>query len=318
MDPEWASRMSDLSQNFQAILREHDDDGIGKSAHLYERIERVFNLFSCGEGFGAEKMNGHLGEAKTAMITSRELDFGGVRRDMEGWQGEAANQFVDYVNKLDDGMNVMLDRVETLQMILQAHQILVKRMREDVCDLVRKTLDGIAAAETDGWKVGLTVAGAVAAFAAGVAGTVGGLPTWAVIATVAGAMADGATGVAVEASGAEDELGVIVNFVDSAEGMLHVIDIERLRIEKGFRELAKWITNENLVGVRPERPVIVTAPDFQPGSFGMEEDVQAGHPVPTDNSDLVPEPKKKADGPFDQTTTPDGQEHDRYPEQGPA
>jgi len=220
-------------------------------------------------------MNHHLDLAKNAMITSREEDFGGVRRDMEGWQGEAANQFVDYVNQLDDSLNVMVVRIETLQMILQGHQILVKRMRDDVCDLVRKTLDGIAAAETDGWKAGLTVAGA------------------------------------------EDELGVIVKFVDSAEGMLHAIDIERLRIEKGFQELANWITDTHLPEVRPERPVVVTAPDFQPGAFGMEEDVQAGHPVPTDNSDLVPEPKKKADGPFDQTTT-DGQEHDRYPEQGPA
>jgi hypothetical protein len=318
MDIEWAARMSDLSQNFQAILREHDDDGIGESARLYERIERVFNLFSSGEGFGAEKMNHHLDLAKNAMITSREEDFGGVRRDMEGWQGEAANQFVDYVNQLDDSLNVMVVRIETLQMILQGHQILVKRMRDDVCDLVRKTLDGIAAAETDGWKAGLTVAGAVAAFAAGVAGTVGGLPMWAVMATVAGTMADGAASVAVEVTGADDELGVIVKFVDSAEGMLHAIDIERLRIEKGFQELANWITDAHLPEVRPERPVVVTAPDFQPGAFGMEEDVQAGHPAPTDNSDLVPEPKKKADGPFDQTTTPDGQEHDRYPEQGPA
>jgi hypothetical protein len=318
MGTEWAARMSDLSQNFQAILREHDDDGIGESARLYERIERVFNLFSCGEGFGAEKMSGYLSAAKEELTKDIEEDFGGLQRDIVDWRGEAADQFAEYMNQLCDGTKIMADRIDTLQMILQAHQILVKRMREDVCDLVRKTLDGIAAAETDGWKAGVTVAGAVAAFAAGVAGAAVGLPTWAVIATIAGTMMDGAAGVAVEVSGAEDELGVIVNFVDSAEGMLHLIDIERLRIEKGFQELAKSITDAKLREVRPDRPVVVTMPDFQPGSFEMPDHAKEGHPLPTDTSDLVPEPKKHADGPFDETTTPDGQKHDRYPEQGPA
>lgn len=309
--------MSDLSQTFQAILREHDDDGIGESARLYDRIERAFNLFSCGGGYAAAQMSNHLSTAKTELTKDRQQDFQGARTDLEGWQGTAADQFRDYLNQLDDGMNVMIDRIDTVQMILQAHSILVKGMREDVCDLVRKALDGIAAAKSDGWEVGMTVAGAVAGFAAGVAG-LASLPTWAVIGTVASAMASGGSGVAVSANSAEDELGVIVAFVDAAEGMLHLIDIERLRIEKGFRELARWITDANLVEVRPDRPTVITAPDFRPEAFGLEADTQAGHSVPTDTRDLVPEPRKQADGPFDQTTTPDGEPHDRYPEQGPA
>jgi hypothetical protein len=56
---------------------------------------------------------------------------------------------------------------------------------------------------------------------------------------------------------------------------------------------------------------------FRAESFGMEATAQAGHPVPTDTRDLVPEPKKRADGPFDRTTE-DGRPRDRYPEQGPA
>jgi hypothetical protein len=316
VDIEWATRMSDLSQTFQAILREHDDEGIGEAARLYHRIERVFNLFSCGEDYAASRMSDYLSAAKDELVKDQVEDFGGVERDMAEWQGAAADQFANYMNQLNDGMNIMVDRIDTLQLILQAHQILVRGMREDVCDLVRKTLDGIAAAETDGWEVGMTVAGAVGAFAAGVAGSLVGLPTWAVMGTIALNMAAAAPGVAVAVNGADSELGVIVDFVDSAEGMLHLIDIERLRIEKAFRELAASITDVKLVEVRPDRPVVVTAPDFRPESFGMKSDTQAGHPIPTDTSDLVPEPRKRADGPFDQTTTPDG--HDRYPEQGPA
>jgi hypothetical protein len=313
VDIEWASRMSELSETFKAILREHDEYGIGESARLYDRIDRAFDLFSCGEGLGAAKMSQFLADAKYEMIKDREEDFNGVLRAMDGWQGSAASQFLTYVNSLDDGMNILVDRIETMQMILQAHEILVKAMREDVCDLVQKTLDGIAAAETDGWEVGVTVAGAVAAFATGLTG-VGGLPVWAVMGVIAGEMAAGAAGVAVAVNAADDELGVLVNFVDSAEGMLHAIDIERLRIEKGFRLLAGSVTDVKLREVRPERPVVVTAPSFDPGSFGMQDQAQVGHRVPADTRDLVPEPRKRADGPFDRSS--DG--HDRYQEQGPA
>lgn len=316
MDHDWQVRMSDLNETFQAILREHDDDGIGKSARLYDRIDRAFNLFSCGEDFAAGEMSKSLYKAKDELIKDNEEEFRGALEDLYGWQGAAAGQFRDYLNQLDDGVTLMVDRIDTLLLILRSHEVLVSGMREDVLDLVRKTLDGIAAAETDGWEVGVTVAGAVAGVVAGVAGVTG--PPGVMIGMIAAEMVAGAAGVVVEANGAEDEFGVMVNFVDSAEGLLHLIDIERLRIEKGFRALAESITEARLREVRPDRPVIVTASDFQPASFGMEEDVQAGHPVPTNTTDLLPEPKKRADGPFDRTTTPDGEEHDRYAEQGPA
>ncbi|GAB1509438.1 hypothetical protein [Actinophytocola sp. KF-1] len=317
MDIEWAARMSDLSENFKAILREHDDDGIGESARLYDRIDRVFNLFSCGEGFGdnsgVTRMSEHLEAAISVMTNDHERNFGGIRDDLDEWQGDAAKGFLTFVNDLADSANILRDRLATVKMILQAHGILVEAMREDVLDLVQKTLDGLAAAESDGWEVGVTVAGAVAAFATGVAG-VGGMSLGMVLGLVAGEMAAGAAGVAVAAHAAEDELGVLVNFVDSAEAMLHTIDIERLRIEKAFRSLVRTITDGNLGQVRPDRPDVITAPSFDPRSFGMADHVQAGHPLPTDTSDLVPEPRKRADGPFDRA----GDGHDRYQEQGPA
>lgn len=319
MDHDWQVRMGDICENLKGILREHDDDGTGDAARLYDRIDRAFNLFSCGEeGYVITKMRTALNNAKGSLMKDHEEHFGGIRRAMDGWQGTAAEGFSVYVDQLADGVNIMVDRIDTMQMIIQAHEVLVRRMRADVLDLVRKTLAGIDAAETDGWETGLTVAGAVAAFAAGVVGSVGTLPAWAVLGMIAMNMAAAAPGAVVAVDGADDELGVIVRFVDSAEGLLHLIDIERLRIEKAFRELAASVTDANLVEVRPDRPAVIAAPDFQPASFGMQDEVQAGHPVPTNTTDLVPEPEKHADGPFDRTKTKDGKEHDRYSEQGPA
>lgn len=86
MDPDWAARMGDLNQNFQAILREHDEDGIGESARLYERIDRIFNLFKCGEGFGAAQMNTHLTNAKACLTDDQEENFGGIDRARPEWR----------------------------------------------------------------------------------------------------------------------------------------------------------------------------------------------------------------------------------------
>lgn len=49
----------------------------------------------------------------------------------------------------------------------------------------------------------------------------------------------------------------------------------------------------------------------------MTDEAQGDHRRPTDKTDLVPEPKREADGPYDRTGSgPDWA--DRYAEQGPA
>lgn len=305
------------NQAVQAILGEHDDEGIGAAARLPHRIERIFDLFSCGEDYGAMRMNDYLGAAKEELIKDRTEEFGGARRDLEGWHGDAAENFANYLNQLEDGVNLMIDRIDTLHMILEAHQVLVKVLREDVLELVRYTLDGIAAAETDGWEVGASVVGAVAGFAGAVAGAAAGGPPGAILGMIAASMAQGAVGVVATAHAADSELGVIVEFVNTGEDLLRQVDLERLRIEKAFRALAESVTDNKLPEVRPERPVVITAPDFRPETFGLDDQTQRGHRVPTDARDLVPEPTKRADGPYDRTAK-DGEERDRYAEQGPA
>lgn len=316
MDLEWATEMEKQASNLIAIMRAHDDEGIGARAQLDTRIQRIFDLFACGEDFAAGKMILSLNGAKERLIQDDDRNFGGIDKDMDGWVGEAADQFRDFVHDLRDGIRLMEDRIDTLNMILRSHQALVLGMRKDVNELVKHTLDGIAAAATDGWKVGFSVIGAVVGVVGTFVGSIGG-PPGVVLGSVAAAMASGAISTAVEAHDADSELGVIVQFVNSGEGMLHLVDVERAKIEQAFRDLAVSVTDAKLRQVRPERPLIVTAPDFRPETFGLSDQDQGRHRRPQDTRDLVPEPKRRPSGPYDQTTV-DGQPHDRYPEQGPA
>lgn len=317
MDMNWAIQMDDQARHLIAIMRDHDDEGIGARAQLDIRIQRIFDLFSCGEVYAAQRMIDYLNDAKKPLIKDNEHNFGGAKEDMSGWTGDAADKFRDYLRDLEDGVRLMIDRIDSMIMILRAHQALVQSMRKDVNELVRHTLDGISAAETNGWKVGAAIVSSVIGVAGAAAAVAGGGIPLTVLGPIAMAMASGALSVAIEADGAHSELGVIVQFVNSGEGMLHLVDVERAKIEDGLRKLADSVTDANLREVRPERPLIVTAPDFRPGTFGLSDQVQGRHRKPKDTRDLVSEPQKHADGRFDQTTK-DGHPHDRYAEQGPS
>lgn len=282
MDPDWRREMFNQANDFVEIMRAHDDEGIGARAQLDTRIWRIFNLFSCGSDYAVEQMITSLNAAKEALVKDREANFGGARRDLEGWHGQAADGFFNYLNQLEDGVNLMVDRIDSLVLILSAYKALVLRMHEDVNELVRNTLRGIADAESDGWKVGAAIVSAVVNVA-GAAGGIAGGPT--------------------RSRTRRDcrELGV-----------------RRAAIETALRMLTSSVTDDKLPEVRPERPLIITSPDFRPSTFGLTDEEQGRHRRPTNTRDLVPEPTRHADGRFDRVSTGDGQSHDRYSEQGSA
>lgn len=313
----WDSQMSRHAEALVGLMREHDDDGIGAAAQLDTRLRRIFDLLSSGDDASAQVMIHYLSRAKTTLIQDEERLFGGAQDCLDGWQGEAAAQFAGYLRDVRDGWDLLIDRIDSLNLILRSYQALVHEMRRDVLDLVERTLQGVEAAETDGWKVGASIIGAIAGVAGAVAGSVGGPGGAVLLGSIASSLVGGGIAVAIEAKGAESELGVIVQCVDAGEGLLHLIDVERAKIEQALRNLATGVSDGMLKEVRPDRPLIITSPDFRPETFGLPGHVQGRHRKPTDTRDLVAEPTKRADGPFDQKTV-DGQTHDRFPEQGPA
>jgi hypothetical protein len=310
----WDSQMSRHAEALVGLLREHDDDGIGAAAHLDTRLRRIFDLFSSGDDACAQVMIHYLSRAKTTLIQDEHHLFGGAEDCLKGWQGAAADQFEEYLRDVRDAWDLLIDRIDSLNLILRSYQALVHEMRRDVLDLVERTLRGIEDAETDRWKVGASIIGAIAGVAGAAIGGPGGLVLFG---SIAASLVGGGVAVAIEAKGADSELGVIVQCVDAGEGMLHLIDVERAKIEQALRDLATGVSAKMLTEVRPDRPLLITSPDFRPETFGLQDHVQGRHRVPTDTRDLVPEPTRRANGPFDQTTV-DGQTQDRYPEQGPV
>ncbi len=315
-DGQWKRAMGEHADVLTRLMREHDDDGIGAAAQLDIRLRRIFDEFASGEDAATQVMIHHLAAAQHRLIQDPNELFGAADGCVQEWHGTAADQFKSYLRQLRDGVSgVLVLDLAGLDTVLRAHQALISAMRRDVLDLVERTLRGIEAAETDSWKVGASIVGALAAIAAGVAaaGPVGPPLLMSLAATLMGA----GTSVAIEAKGADSELGVIVQCVDAGEAMIHLIDGERAKIEHALRIVTSSFTGDNLPQIRPDRPLIVTSPDFRPETFGLTDETQGRHRKPTDTRDLVPEPTRDANGSFDDRTVGDRVE-DRYPEQGPA
>ncbi|MEU0880338.1 hypothetical protein ABZ345_17180 [Lentzea sp. NPDC005914] len=173
---------------------------------------------------------------------------------------------------------------------------------------------GGAQQDMDGWKIALAVVGAIAGVAAA---AVSGGTSLAVVGAISGSLISGGTSVANEVIDADSELGALLSINNNGLSVISKIDIERAKLEKALRDLAEYVSGAKLAEVRPARPVVITAPSFDPGSFGMTDEAQGKHKRPNDKTDLVPEPKRQEDGPYDKPIFgPD--ETDRYEEQGPS
>ncbi|GLZ31145.1 hypothetical protein Lesp02_33330 [Lentzea sp. NBRC 105346] len=282
---------------------------------LEDGIRPIFEHFKCGDPDRVDSMISYLTEAKYVLGKDLREHLGGAQLDMDGWHGGAADDFRTWLLKLEDAINLLADCIDALMLILRSYKAIVLAMRSDVLQLVSTTLKGIEEAEASDWKIALAVVGAVA-------GVVAALPTGGAslsVTAVAASMVAGAAGVANEMMDADSENGVIQEMIKIGWSMIGKINGESGRIQVGLIELSGYVTGGKLAEVRPDRPVVITAPSFDPGSFGMTDEAQGKHKRrPTDTTDLVPEPKRHEDGPYDKAGGVIAEEYDQYEEQGPA
>lgn len=310
-DTGWREQIGQFEYTLVNLFHQHDPDGIGAAAHIEERIHNICSLITCGDLYAASQMRDYLTRATMAVKQDEEENFGGIQEALQAWSGDAAEAFKTYFHQLQDASDLLADLIKGLQIIIESHVALVTAMRKDFVDLMKKTLDGIAAARSDQWEVGATIAGAVAAVAgaAATAMTEGAALAAFAIATE---VTNAGSSVAVQEDGAEDELTVIIRFVDSGEDMIKHIDTERYGIERGLRKFDVFVTDTpnpddpkhgtRLTQVRPDLGGLITAPSFNPADFRLPDDIQGAHAAPTSHKDLAPTPKAPPANPADETT----------------
>ena len=309
---EWCRNLDSQRDNIIKLAYENDPITRGKMAeYVVGPTPGLFGYFKSGDPDRVDRMLEYLSEAKYVLGKDLREHLGGAQLAMDGWTGSAAVDFREWLLKLEDAINLLSECVDMLIVILRAYKALVLGTRNDVLNLVDKTLQGIEAAEVDGWKIVLAAVGAVA----GVVGAVvSGGATLALTAAVVTSMVSGAAGVASEMIDADSELEVIDQMNKAASSMVDKIRAEADRLNDGLTTLSSFVSGAKLAEVRPGRPEVITAPSFDPGSFGLPDEMQGGHKRPTDTTDLVPEPERHEDGPFDKSVFGG----DQYEEEGPA
>ena len=308
---EWRNHIRAQGDHIEALIREECAESLVEMfPHMVEDIPRIFSAFQCGDPDRVQSMLDSLEEAKWVLQKDLNLHLAGAVKDMDGWTGTAAEDFTTFLFNLRDAMDLLLAVVDVLVLILRAYQALVLAMRNDALTLTEKTLQAYEEAGADEWKIALAIAGAIVGVVAGFAAGPAAPAVWG---AVSGALAAGGTSVAGEVIGADSQLGALLTINKTGPSLISKIDGERAKLEQALRDLTGFVSGAKLEEIRPDRPEVITAPSFDPRSFGMTDEAQGGHRRPTDQTDLLPEPKREADGPYDESVF-----GDRYQEQGPS
>jgi hypothetical protein len=146
--------------------------------------------FADGDVDAVQEMIDELTDAQYLINKDLYEHFSGAAHDLEGWQGEAADNFRDYLAAMKSGIDVYAQCPDSLIVILRAQQALILAMRGDALQLVDTTLKAIEATEADDLQIVLAVVGAVASVLAAPA-------TGGVVGAVIGTMAASSAGTSV-------------------------------------------------------------------------------------------------------------------------
>jgi uncharacterized protein YukE len=306
-DGEWRRAVEQLGPAMMQLLAVYADfEGEEEQLPNYlPRMEEMFRLFASGSQHPGDEIAKAMRAGRDLMKAVRVKHLEDVKNNVDDWHGAAADQFDEYLNSMSLAVTRYEDALDAIAILVEAYRSLVISMRKDVMAMVQRVFAGLEAAGQAQQKIGLAIASAFVA----VIGTVatGGTATGVAVAALGGTI-----GVGMEQIGADDEFHVMASMVDQGEQIIEAVRHGRKRIEQGFHDVAESMTGSFIAETRPARPVIVTAPSFDPKDFGLTEENQRGHQLPQPGGPLVEQPPKDTgpDSDIDEETG-----LDVYPEQ---
>ncbi|TCP43866.1 hypothetical protein EV191_12020 [Tamaricihabitans halophyticus] len=346
----WAEEMDQHCQTFRDVWSESGLEGIpwfevddlqAEFEDVDRRIVRLYQAFAAGD---PEQAGRQAAMAKTARMKLTEdmyEDMDSLDMYLRDWDGEAADNFRDYLNRMTDAFVRKEDCIAAAEQCLVAYEDALRAYRHDIEELVSLThdlldkLDGAKERAQQG--VMLTIVSAVVNAASWLApGKTGKVAKGPAAAGVTSSLLSGTTGSKNLMMQADSNGKIIRSMVDEGEKILEEVNDAKRRIENAFFAVTEQLTNvseENLPNVRPERPNIITDKEFDPDRF-HHEDQPDGIADQVDNAPAVEEPPPDNDrdidrsivdpnqpmeldprNPFDLWKPPEPVPHDVYPEQ---
>ncbi|MBP2335342.1 hypothetical protein JOF41_001520 [Saccharothrix coeruleofusca] len=310
---QWQQEMIGAASNFSNILWQVTENSpIPDDYHYFggpivPRLYDVFDKFCSGDLDSLDNTIQDLNDLNMRLGRDHAKLIGDAIDHLDDWEGSAAENARSYLRGMEAAINRKRECVDALILVVKAQRAVVEGLRSDVLQLIDKTNTGIEQAGANKTKLVLAVVGAIAAVASAA------IPGGPIAAAVVGAMMSGAVSVYSASLDGHNRAQVIVSMVVAGEEIVARAEEARAQIEKGFAEVAKYLTGNELKYVRPDRPRVVSDGGFEPDDFHPEDGYtpQVRDRLPKD--DVVVEPPKQPDRPSDHG--PWGTEDDAYPEQ---
>lgn len=237
-----------------------------------------------GSAGPAEDLRDRFDAARTALHEDFESTIGSVKDTITDWSGDTAENFKDYVANLVDAKNLQHDALTAAWAVMDIYAQVITAAHDDVRTLLDTSISQAQAA-LDGKLKGM-VEGVVSAVATGVTAAVTGGAS----SVVSWAGEGLAKKVLTSSVTSDDELpGAIIETANALQDTIaDRVDECREQLTTLLGVIGGGELTGNLVQVKPEEPLILTSPSFDPAEFGLADDMEpSGVEAAVDSEALV-------------------------------
>lgn len=236
-------------------------------------IDHLAELLCEGDPSSADDVTTAIKNAHDQLdADNADTGFDLAKRDIGHWQGHAADDFAAYLSNAQGAVHHYRDVLHDFAQVSGGLAGMLHEIPNSVRDLVERAITAQQQQESQqGWEVGFTL---VAGITAGIASviTAGGV-VWLVLGLSAASIAGSEASAVISTDGPGE---TAASLRDGLQTLLNEVVDKRENFRGAIDQLDQHITeaayNTQLKDVEPQPPLIITAPNFQPGNFFPDDE----------------------------------------------
>lgn len=244
-----------------------------------DEIDELVHVLCGGDALAADDIASHISEAGKQIVGRTELGFGSAQRNLQDWQGDAADNFAGYLLQVKAAIGHYHDVFHDFYAIQRGCVALIQEAHKKTRELLDKAVQAQqeqSASDANFWNVTLAVGAAVAGVVSTALSGGGALAGWAIVASGVAGGASTASAI-ISTSGPGD---TAQSLRDGLRTLLNQVIDQREELYGAVGQLDQYISdsvdNKHLAEVQPPPPLILTRPNFKPETFGLGDEEPPG------------------------------------------
>lgn len=249
-----------------------------------DKLRAAFCPSAAGSADPAEELKADIDAARLALTEDFEATVGSVKDSMTEWSGDAAENFKTYIANVVDAKDQQHLALDAAWAVMDMYSQVITAAHDDVKALLAESISKAEAALQTERKAQIdgVVTAVATVITGGLSGSATSIISWA------------ATGIASQAlkseySTREEVPGAVIEAANALQDAIaDRVDECKEQLTALLEILGGGELTDNMTEIRPEQPLILNAPSFDPEEFGLPDDQEpAGVEDNVDTSSLA-------------------------------